>query len=185
MLSWTWAAVQTEPTVPKVYVTHALRKETFVSTVIAVVGAGACDARLAATAERVGAMLGTAGFTVACGGLGGVMEAVCRGAREHGGSTIGILPGADRTAANPYVDIVLPTGMGEARNLLVVRAGHAVLAIGGGFGTLSEVAFARKLDIPVVGLHTWRLPDDGIIHETTAESAVARVVECAGGSLGR
>lgn len=153
-------------------------------TVIAVVGAGACDDQLAATAERVGAMLAGAGVAVACGGLGGVMEAVCRGASEQGGSTIGILPGADRSAANSYVDIVLPTGMGEARNLLVVRAGRAVIAIGGGFGTLSEVAFARKLGIPVVGLHTWRLPGDGIVHEATAESAVARVLECVEGSVG-
>ena len=154
------------------------------STVIAVVGAGACDDRLAATAERVGAMLAGAGVAVACGGLGGVMEAVCRGASEQGGTTIGILPGADRSAANSYVDIVLPTGMGEARNLLVVRAGRAVIAIGGGFGTLSEVAFARKLGIPVVGLHTWQLPGDGIIHEATAESAVARVLGCVEGSVG-
>ncbi len=153
----------------------------FVSTVITVIGAGACDDALAATAERVGALLAGAGFTIVCGGLGGVMEFVCRGASRHGGRTIGILPGVDRSAANSYVDVVLPTGMGEGRNILVVRAGRVVVAIGGGFGTLSELAFARKLGIPVVGLNTWRLPDDGIIHEPTAEVAVQRVIDLVDG----
>jgi hypothetical protein len=160
-----------------VYVAHALRKDTFMRTMIAVIGAGACDDALAASAERAGELLSGAGFAVVCGGLGGVMQAACRGARRRGGRTIGILPGADRSAANPYVEIVVPTGMGEARNILVVRSGQAVLAIGGGFGTLSELAFARKLDIPVVGLHTWRLPDDGIIHETSVAAAVQRIID--------
>ena len=151
-----------------------------VGTTIAVVGAGACDDALAELAEHVGSLLAAAGAVVVCGGLGGVMHAVCRGAQARGGTTVGILPGADRDVANPYVDIVLPTGMGEARNILVVRAGQALLAIGGGFGTLSELAFARKLGVPVVGLHTWRLPDDeGITHETTAEAAAARVLAAA------
>lgn len=151
-----------------------------VETVISVIGAGTSDDALDATAYRVGHLLAEAGFATACGGLGGVMAEVCRGAREHGGITIGILPGPDPADANPHVDVALPTGMGEARNVLVVRAGAAVIAIGGGFGTLSEIAFARKLDVPVVGLRTWRLPDDGIIHESTPESAVRRVIALAG-----
>lgn len=166
-------------TVPKVYVTHALRTHTPMTPIIAVIGAGRSDARLDAAAERVGALLADAGITVVCGGLGGVMAAVCRGARDRGGQTIGILPGTDRAAANPHVGIALPTGMGEARNVLVVRAGAAVIAIGGGFGTLSELGFARKLEIPVFGLHTWRLPDDGITHVDSADAAARHAIAAA------
>lgn len=148
-------------------------------SMIAVIGAGTCDEALAADAREVGTLLARRGFAVACGGLGGVMAAVCRGARAAGGTTLGILPGPDPDAANPDVDIVLPTAMGEMRNVLVVRAGRAVVALGGGWGTLSELAFARKLGRPVIGLGTWRLPDDGIEHVDTPQAAVdavARVV---------
>ena len=102
------------------------------------------------------------------------MEAACRGAKDAGGTTIGILPGLDRSAANPYVDVAIPTGLGEARNALVVRAADAVIAIGGGYGTLSEVAFALKAGKRVVGLGTWEI--DGVEAAGSPEAAVEAVV---------
>jgi uncharacterized protein (TIGR00725 family) len=97
------------------------------------------------------------GAVVVCGGLGGAMEAACRGAKDAGGTTLGILPGSDRSEANPYVDFALPTGLGEARNALVVRAADVVIAVGDGYGTLSEIALALRVGVPVVGLRTWSL----------------------------
>src|SRR5229473_686544 len=111
---------------------------------IAVVGAGACEPEVARVAEEVGRLLGRAGAVLVCGGLGGVMEAACRGAREAGAITVGILPGERRSAANPWVTVALPTGLGELRNGLVVRAADALIAIGGAYGTLSEIALALK-----------------------------------------
>lgn len=137
---------------------------------VSVIGSGVPAPTTDAAAERVGTLLAAAGVVVVCGGLDGVMAAVCRGARAAGGRTVGVLPGVDAGAANPWVDLALPTGMGEARNVLVVRAGRAVIAIGGGFGTLSELAFARKLRVPVVGLETWTVPDHGIVLEPGAAS---------------
>lgn len=112
-----------------------------------------------------------------CGGLGGVMAAACRGAREAGGTTVGILPGTDRSAANRWVEVAVPTGVGELRNGLVVRAADAVIAVAGGFGTLSEIALALKLGVPVVGLNTWELSlggvaDTSIIRATDPADAV-------------
>lgn len=129
--------------------------------IIAVVGDGQCDAATAAEAEAVGRTLAEAGATVVCGGLGGVMEAACRGAKSAGGTTIGILPGLDRRSANPYVDMPIVTGMGQARNLIVVRTGQAVVAVHGRYGTLSEIAHALKAGLPVVGLGTWELSRPG------------------------
>jgi uncharacterized protein (TIGR00725 family) len=103
-----------------------------------------------------------------CGGLGGVMEAACTGAKGGGGTTIGILPGTDRAAANPFVDFAIPTGLGEARNALVVRAADALIAIGGGYGTLSEIAFALKAGKPVVGLGTWEIEGVEIVESPAA-----------------
>ena len=122
---------------------------------IAVVGAGRAGVDDARSAEVVGRVLAEAGAVLVCGGLGGVMEAACRGAKAAGGTTLGILPGASRADANPYVDVALATGLGEARNALVVRAVDALVAVGGEYGTLSEVAFALKAGKPVVGLGTW------------------------------
>jgi uncharacterized protein (TIGR00725 family) len=122
---------------------------------IAVVGPGSAEPDELAAAEEVGASVASAGCGLVCGGLGGVMEAACRGARSEGGLTLGLLPGADRDAANGWVVVAVPTGLGEARNALVVRAADAVVAIGGGWGTLSEVALAMKTGAPVVGLGTW------------------------------
>lgn len=109
-----------------------------------------------------------------CGGLEGVMEAACRGAKEAGGTTIGILPGTDRGAANPFVDVAVPTGLGEARNALVVRAADALVAVGGGYGTLSEIALALKAGKPVVGLGTWDV--DGVEAADSPEAAVETVL---------
>lgn len=128
---------------------------------ISIIGAGKCDEKTYALAEQVGRELARRGATVVCGGLGGVMEAACKGAKSAGGRTIGILPGTNPRDANPYVDIPIVTGMGEARNVIVVRTGRAVIAIGGEYGTLSEIAYALKFGIPVIGLGTWQLARDG------------------------
>jgi uncharacterized protein (TIGR00725 family) len=141
---------------------------------VAVVGAGDASAEQRAAAEEVGRLLAEAGAVVVTGGRGGVMEAASRGAFEAGGLTIGILPGSDRREANPYVRAAVPTGMGEARNALVVRAADAVVAIGGEWGTLSEIALARKTGKPVVGLDSWAL--DGVEMCDSPAAAVARVL---------
>ena len=128
-------------------------------------------------AERVGRTLAARRAVVVCGGRGGVMEAACRGAKEGGGTTLGILPGLDRADANPYVDVAVPTGLGEARNALVVRAADALIAVGGEWGTLSEIALAKRAGKRVVGLGTWELsraggPVDGIVAASDPEEAV-------------
>jgi len=140
---------------------------------IAVVGPGEASPEELHSAEEVGAGLAAAGAVVVTGGLGGVMEAACRGARSRRGRTLGILPGDDRDAANGWVEIAVPTGMGELRNGLVVRAADAVVAIGGGHGTLSEIALALKLGRPVVGLGTWEV--HGVDHVSTPEDALALI----------
>lgn len=122
---------------------------------IAIVGPGSAEAAELEAAEEAGAAVAEAGAGLVCGGLGGVMEAACRGARSRGGLTLGLLPGSDREAANGWVVVAVPTGLGEARNALVVRAADAVVAIGGGWGTLSEIALALKTRVPVVGVETW------------------------------
>ncbi|HLC30763.1 MAG TPA: TIGR00725 family protein [Dehalococcoidia bacterium] len=124
---------------------------------ISVVGGGNPTLEAYKAAEQVGVELAGRGVTVVCGGLGGVMEAVCKGARAAGGHTIGILPGPDPAEANPYVEFPIATGLGYVRNVIVVRAGKAVIAIDGNHGTLSEIAFALTYEIPVVGLDTWEL----------------------------
>ena len=124
---------------------------------MAVVGPGEASADEIAAAEAAGRELARRGALLVCGGLGGVMEAACRGAREAGGATLGILPGADRTAANQYVEVAVATGLGEARNALVARAADALIAVGGAYGTLSEIAFALKLGKPVLGVVSWEI----------------------------
>jgi uncharacterized protein (TIGR00725 family) len=121
---------------------------------IAVVGAGKATEVEHALAHEVGGAIGRAGAILVCGGLGGVMEAAARGAREAGGLTIGILPGPSSQAANDWISVPLATGMGEARNALVVRSAEAVIAVGGGWGTLSEIALARKMGLEVATLGT-------------------------------
>lgn len=141
---------------------------------MAVVGPGDADAGAEETAERVGRELARRGAVLVCGGLGGVMEAACRGAREAGGTTVGILPGTDRRSANRFVEVAVPTGMGEARNALVVRAADAVLAVRGGYGTLSEIALALKAGKPVIGLGSWEI--EGVVRAAEPEDAVARAL---------
>jgi uncharacterized protein (TIGR00725 family) len=128
-----------------------------VSLYIGVAGASQAARALVEQGERLGRRLGEAGVVVVCGGGGGVMEAVCRGARAAGGTTVGLLPGLDRSDANPYLSVSVPTGLGQGRNLLLVRSSDALVAVGGGFGTLSEIALALRTGVPVVGLATWSL----------------------------
>jgi uncharacterized protein (TIGR00725 family) len=154
-------------------------------TYVAVVGGGVPDADADELAEAVGRELARRGAALVCGGLGGVMEAACRGAKDGGGTTVGILPGEDRSAANEFVDVAVPTGMGEARNALVVRSADAVIAIGGEFGTLSEIALALKTGKPVVGLGTWELakagrPVEAIARVSDAPEAVEQALRLAG-----
>jgi len=147
--------------------------------IVAVVGASDCTGRPheVQLARAVGHALAEAGAILICGGRGGVMAAACRGAKSAGGLTIGVLPGDSAAEANPYVDIPIITGMGEARNIIIVRTAHAVIAVGGEFGTLSEIAFALKLGRPVVGLGTWELSKEGhpvqaILRASTPAEAV-------------
>jgi len=129
--------------------------------IIAVIGSGQTSAREAKLAEEVGRELARNDVILVCGGLGGVMEAACRGAQSEGGVTVGILPGENRRAANPSVQIPIVTGMGYARNVAVVKSAQAVIAIGGSFGTLSEIGHALQSGIPVIGLNTWSLSRNG------------------------
>lgn len=142
------------------------------------VGPGDATAGEEAEAEAAGRALAAAGAVVVCGGLGGVMAAACRGATEAGGATVGILPGLDRRAANAWVGFAIPTGLGEARNALVVRAADALVAVGGGWGTLSEVALALKAGKPVVGVGSFEL--DGVTAADTGADAARLALERAG-----
>jgi uncharacterized protein (TIGR00725 family) len=139
---------------------------------VAVVGAGGAVApEVLAIAEAVGAELARHGAVVVTGGLGGVMEAACRGARGGGAVTLGILPGDDRAAANPFVSVAVATGMGELRNGLVVRSADALIAIAGEHGTLSEIALALKAGKRVIGIASWEI--DGVLPAQDAAEAVA------------
>jgi uncharacterized protein (TIGR00725 family) len=131
------------------------------TTYVAVCGPDPAPASVADQAEEIGRLLARAGAVLVSGGLGGTMEAAARGASMEGGMVLGILPGPDRRAANPYLTLSIPTGMGEMRNAMVVRAADAVIAVAGEFGTLSEIAFALKTGVPVVGLDTWQLAKGG------------------------
>ena len=147
---------------------------------VAVVGPGDATAEQDHAAEAVGRGLADAGAILVCGGLGGIMAAACRGARTADGVTVGLLPGTDRSSANEWVQVALPTGLGELRNGLVVRAADAVIAIGGGHGTLSEIALALKGGVPVIGLDTWEI--EGIQRASSPTEAVARALQSAGRS---
>ncbi len=156
---------------------------------IAVIGGGEGSAEVLRQAEEVGRTLASAGVTLVCGGLGGVMAAACRGAKAGEGRTVGILPDSDRAAANGWVDVIIPTGLGEARNLLVVRSAAAVIALDGEYGTLSEIALSLRAGIPVVGLRTWSLirpggeNDEGIHVVATPQEAVATAIRLASASV--
>jgi uncharacterized protein (TIGR00725 family) len=155
---------------------------------VAVIGPGdateASDEWIAA--ETAGRLLAEAGAVVVTGGLGGVMAAASRGAASAGGTTIGLLPGVDRADANPWVTVAVPTGLGEGRNVLVVRSADAVVAFGGGYGTLSEIALALRAGLTVVGLGTWDigrdgLTDAGILPAAGVGEAVVLALAAAGG----
>ena len=137
---------------------------------VAVAGPGRADESQERSAFEVGRLLAERGAVVVTGGLGGVMAAACRGARSAGGMTVGLLPGTDRSEANEWVAVAIPTGLGELRNGLVVRACEALIAVGGGYGTLSEIALALKAGKPVVGLTSW--PIDGIANVSDPDAAV-------------
>ena len=151
---------------------------------ISVIGASEPSPRVEALAEQVGAELARRGMTVVCGGLGGVMAAVCRGAKSAGGSTVGILPGDDPADANPWVDIPVCTGLAYARNVIVVKSGRAVIAVGGAYGTLSEIGHALGEGIPVVALETWELgrngaADDSMVPADSPSDAVDKAITAA------
>jgi uncharacterized protein (TIGR00725 family) len=137
---------------------------------IGVIGAGECDAELGMLAEAVGRGIAEAGAVLVCGGMGGVMEAACRGAKAAGGMTIGILPGPDRSVANECVDVAIATGINEARNLAIIRTADALVAVGGSYGTLSEIGFALKMGKRVIGLKTWDIA--GMVKADTASAAL-------------
>ena len=149
---------------------------------IAVIGGSDCTPEETRLAEEVGRGLARNGAVLICGGLGGVMEAACKGASAEGGLTIGILPGGSRQAANPYVNIPVVTNLGEARNIIVVKSAEAIIAIGGGYGTLSELGHALRNGTPVVGLNTWSLsrnerPDNSIVLARNPADAVKKALE--------
>ena len=142
---------------------------------IAVAGGGQCSQRTALLARAVGAGVAAAGAVLVCGGLGGVMEAAARGAAEAGGTVVGLIPGYDSGRANRHLSVVIPTGMGHARNVLVAAAGDAVIALPGEHGTLAEIALARAIGRPVVVLRGWRMVP-GVVHARTADEAVRRAL---------
>jgi uncharacterized protein (TIGR00725 family) len=161
-----------------------MREWTEQTMYIAVVGSAVCEPDVATIAEAVGREVAHRGHILVSGGRGGVMEAACRGAHAAGGLTVGILPGSERSAANAYVDVAIATGLGEARNALVVRTVDAVIAIHGEFGTLSEIGLALKMGKPVVGLGTWGLAAPGdrtepIVRADTPSQAVDLAVALA------
>ena len=149
---------------------------------VSVIGSSSATAKELAWAEEVGRLLARSGIVLVCGGLGGVMEAACRGAKSAGGLTVGILPMADRDAGNTYLDVAIPTGIGYAWNCIVAYSGDAVIAIGGSSGTLSEIAYATIRGVPVVTLGSWRLEErelsDGasLVPVRTAAEAVEKVL---------
>lgn len=140
---------------------------------VAVIGAGDCTTKEYETAFELGRSLASLGIIIICGGLGGVMEAVCKGAKDADGTTVGILPG-EQIEANSYVDIPIVTAMSHARNNIVVRSGECVVAVGGGYGTLSEIAIAIKLGKPVIGINTWTVSDE-IMAADSHEEAISLI----------
>lgn len=151
--------------------------------IVGVIGSSAPNQDLIALAEQVGEELAKSGVAVVCGGLTGVMEAVCKGARRCGGLTIGIIPSDDKKDANPYVQIPIVTGMGVGRNVMLVKTADVLIAIGGEFGTLSEIAHALNLGKKVVGLRTWNLerahtrPIPNLIEAKTPKEAVEKALK--------
>jgi uncharacterized protein (TIGR00725 family) len=147
---------------------------------ISVAGAGTAEPELERLAAEVGRLLALHGAVLVCGGLGGVMEAAACGAREAGGTTIGILPGESRAEANPWIDYAVATGIGHGRNLAVAASGDALIAVGGEWGTASEIALARKLGRPVVVLGPApAIAGEEIVHADSPAEAVERALTLA------
>lgn len=149
---------------------------------IGVIGEGITDRYGSETAFKVGSLIAESGAVLVCGGLSGVMEYAAKGAKSVGGMTIGILPGTRREDANPFIDISIPTGLGEARNVIVVRCSDAIVAIGGKYGTLSEIAFALQFQKPIVGLRTWELQksnltENKILKAESPEDAIQKIFQ--------
>ena len=143
--------------------------------IIGIIGGSTADKAAYDTAYQVGKLIAESGAALVCGGLTGVMEAACKGAKEAGGTTIGILPGLHLEDANPYVDIPVATGLGHGRNLLIVNTASALIAVSGKYGTLSEIGFALQSGKPVYGLGTWDI--EGVIVCASAEEAVEKALK--------
>jgi uncharacterized protein (TIGR00725 family) len=133
--------------------------------IIGVIGGSNCPAKIAKIAEAVGSQIAVGGGLLVCGGLGGVMEFACKGAKDAGGTTIGILPSMDKSDANDYVDIPIATGISIARNIIIINTADVIIAVDGGYGTLSEIAFALNLHTPVIALQTWHLEAAGKVDD--------------------
>ena len=142
---------------------------------IGVIGAGSADESLVKIAEEVGRLIAKGGAVLVCGGLGGVMEAAARGAQTAGGLTVGILPQARKQDANPHIDIAIPTGFGEGRNVVIARTADVLIAVAGEYGTLSEIAFGLRMGKPVIGIGTWDIK--GVMPAGNAEEAVRKAFE--------
>ncbi len=142
---------------------------------IAVIGGRDCDETLYRQAREVGRLIAEGGATLVCGGRTGIMEAACRGATEAGGTTVGILPGNDINGANEWVTIPIATGIGLARNSIIARTVSAAIAIGGQYGTLSEIAYCFQYGVPVFAIQSWEI--NGVEHVETAEEAVRLALE--------
>ena len=145
---------------------------------IGVIGGGQCSPEIENIAEEVGALVAKKGGIVICGGLSGVMEAACRGAKKENGVTIGVLPGNRKSDANTYVDIPIVTGMADARNIIIVRSADAVIAIDGKHGTLSEISFCLIYNVPIIGLNTWNI-DPALVQAKNAIEAVNKAFDLA------
>jgi hypothetical protein len=145
---------------------------------IGVIGAGSCSVEVEELAVKVGAGIARRGGVLICGGLGGVMEGAARGARREGGLVLGVLPGKNRKQGNRHLSVVLATGLGEARNVVIACACDALIAIDGGYGTLSEIGLALKMGRPVIGLGTWRLVSgEGVEVEVLTANTPEEAVE--------
>ena len=152
-----------------------MKKALLSGPIIAVIGARSAGKRALAEAEILGGLIAREGCVLVCGGLGGVMEAAARGAHTAGGLTIGILPGERRADANPYIDIAVPTGFGVGRNIVIARTAEAAIAVRGGYGTLSEIAFFLQMDKPVIGLGSWDIKD--VLAASGPEDALRMALE--------
>ena len=143
--------------------------------IVGVIGGRTCNAKVEQLAQKLGKNLAKVAEILVSGGLSGTMEAVCKGFKAGGGLTIGILPSYDKNDANPYIDLAIPTGLGLARNVLVVKSADVVVALPGEAGTLSEIAYCLQFGIPVISLQSWDIP--GVIKVKTVEEAVSKVKE--------